>query len=134
MENKLVCRKCNGPHLTIKCGKEKEPNKIESQIKVDTYKSYEKPRTYDEKPRLYRGRGYKCKILNLPSDITENELMELLYEWGHLISVHVKCYNEYSIAFIEFKYEDEIDYLVKALDKTPFDRCIINVEKLIETN
>lgn len=129
MESKLVCRKCNGPHLTIKCGKDKELSKIESQIKIEpTYKSY------DDKPKLYRGRGYKCKILNLPSDITEAELMELLYEWGHLISVHVKCYNEYSIAFIEFKYEDEIDYFVRALDKTPFDSCIINIEKLINTN
>jgi hypothetical protein len=129
MENKLVCRKCSGPHLTIKCGKEKEPSKIEQQIKPERER-----RDIDEKPRLYRGRGYKCKIQNLPPDITENELMELLYDWGHLISVHVKSYNEFAIAFIEFKFEDEIDYFVRALDKTAFDHSIINVEKLVEIN
>lgn len=168
MDNKLICRKCGGPHITIKCGKEAN-NKVESQIKIiddltkTRYQSkndkpenrWQKPehqtqskpndynqdnkynnkqdnrnKTEDTKPKLYKGRGYKCKIVNLPNDITENELMELLYEWGHMISVNIKHTQDFAIGFVEFKFEEEIDYLIKALDKTPFDYNIITLEKM----
>ena len=32
VENKVVCRKCGGPHFTIKCGKEKQPEHVSKPI------------------------------------------------------------------------------------------------------
>ena len=54
MDQKLVCRKCQGNHLTIKCGKTQD---IDSNRK---YKKYEK--------------SFTIKISKLPLDITKKEL------------------------------------------------------------
>jgi RNA recognition motif-containing protein len=107
----IKCRKCGGPHLTIKCGK----NDIEVK---ETFK------------KEYSRKSYKVKIANLPSDMTQDELSSLLKDWGHINRVSVKNYPDSSYSIIEFKFEDEVDYFIEALNSTPFDKQIINVTKL----
>ena len=198
MENtkKLVCRKCAGEHLTVKCGKEsttkigtsnKSETTIETQSSIQVplkkeyikteFKEIERPRrtniTKDEnedsdsekKPRWEKKTGsreagsreagsretgsrenrrsgdnifrerrplHKVKMSNLPPDMAEEELLELLYDWGNVIRMRVLNYNQNSTAYIEFKNQDEADYLVKALDKTPFEHIMISVERLYD--
>ena len=45
--------------------------------------------------------------------------------WGHIIKIRLNAYEESSTAYIEFGYEDEANYFVKALDKTPFDYLLL---------
>jgi hypothetical protein len=180
MENtkKLVCRKCGGEHLTVKCGKEISKTTTESKPEPTTetsppvpfkkeyikteFKESEKPRRVniikddnedsdsEKKPRWRKESGqndnrrsgdnnfrerrplHKVKMSNLPQDMTEEELLELLYDWGNVIRMRVLNYNLNSTAYIEFKNQDEADYLVKALDKTPFEHIMLSVERLYD--
>ena len=163
---KLVCRKCSGEHLTIKCGKEAKPSVIENKlaevvkpvesndsngkkefVKKDYVKKefvkteYNKFKNQNQngldeeqevrKPRERRPL-HKVKMSNLPNDMTDDELLELLYEWGNVIRLRVLNYKDNSTAYIEFKTEEEADYLVKALDRTPFEYIMLDVSRLNE--
>jgi RNA recognition motif-containing protein len=189
MENtntkKLICRKCGGEHLTVKCGKEatnntgsksevtsvtqsSSPVTLKKEYVKTEFKESEKPRRInkvndtneedsdsEKKPRWRKDGGpresgqndnrrsgdnnfrerrplHKVKMSNLPQDMTEEELLELLYDWGNVIRMRVLNYNQNSTAYIEFKNQDEADYLVKALDKTPFEHIMISVERLYD--
>jgi hypothetical protein len=46
-EPKLVCRKCQGPHLTIKCGK--ETKSVIENIIIESSNNDLKPVTYQKK-------------------------------------------------------------------------------------
>ncbi len=154
--NKIVCRKCGGPHFTIKCGKEKnqettatvaessndiKPNKIdntESKPKND-YKSKDheyknsdnKDNRHNDRPRKqYFKTTYRVKISDLPIDMTEEEMMELTSEWGHIVRIRVLNYPESSTSYVDFGYEEEADYFVKAIDKTPFEFVIISAMRV----
>ena len=70
------------------------------------------------------------KISELPSDLKELELMELLYDWGDIVYLKVINYDTNSVAFIDFKFEVHADYFIKALHKTLFEYLIISVIKL----
>ena len=199
MENngpKLVCRKCQGSHLTIKCGKESKSvieniiNKTEEQI-FNKHEEYQKP--YERKDKdinisNYRGKYesgfknkdlnnkdfnnkdfknkdfknkdfknkdfknndhkhndykyndhkqdrrplHKVKMSNLPVDMSEEELYELLYEWGHVVRMRLLNYESNSTAYIEFKDKEPADYIVEALDKTPFEHIMLDVERLYD--
>ena len=142
MEQKIVCRKCQGNHLTIKCGKE-GPSVIEKTTQVESPR--EKPtininnrftnnNKFDNNNRFNNTirKLYKAKMTNLPIDIFEEELRDLLSDWGDLARLKVLNYEESSTAYIEFYKEDQIDYLIQALHKTPFDSRIIDLEKLLE--
>lgn len=74
---------------------------------------------------------YKVKISYLPIDIFEPELNNLLTNWGNICKVKLLNYNEYSNAYIDFYNEEEADYFVEALHKTPFEHEIISVEKIL---
>jgi hypothetical protein len=165
MENKttepktgsLVCRKCSGPHLTIKCGKDKViidktlENKQKPEIKgrktyselrelngsKDTQKTEEntynqtQPVTYDTiierdrtKKKFFKS-TYRVKLSNLPTDMTEEEMMELTCDWGNIVRIKLLSYEESSTAYIDFGYMDEATYFVEAIDKTPFDYLIL---------
>jgi len=163
---KLVCRKCGGEHLTIKCGKEAKPSVIENKLAEVTkpvesndtngkkeffkkdyvkkefvktefkkFKNKNKEGSDEEqeerKPRERRPL-HKVKMSNLPNDMTDDELLELLYEWGNVIRLRVLNYQDNSTAYIEFKTEEEADYLVKALDRTPFEYIMLDVSRLHE--
>jgi hypothetical protein len=163
----IKCRKCGGPHLTIKCGKSNEGLKLIEKIekinisysKTDIKESiseknttrcekielrcektetkygrhetsYEKTEFKYEKTAYIPKKIYKIKIANLPIDITQYEILDLLKNWGHITNVNIKNYNDSSIAVLEFKFEDEMEYFIDALDSTPFEHQIISIIKL----
>ena len=147
MDNKLICRKCQGNHLTIKCGKEK-PSIIEETTHIEPrnpeighhadkphYDKSSRPH-YDKSTRPHydkqNKKNYKVKMSNLPTDVSEEELRNLLYDWGHLSRIKVLNYDESSTAYLEFNEEEEVDYLIQALNKTAFDNRIINLDKLLD--
>jgi RNA recognition motif-containing protein len=112
--NKLIkCRKCGANHLTIKCGKNKNTENM-------VYK------------KIYNDKTYKIKILNLPSDFKYSEISEFAKDWGHIIKINTKNFDNNSMAIIEFKYECEAEYFIRALDNTPFEHHILNVLKIDE--
>ena len=197
MENtgpKLVCRKCKGLHLTIKCGKETKSvieniiNKSENQV-FNKHEEYQKPyerrdnsisnphvkyesgfknrdfknkdfKNEDFKNKDFNNKDYKhndhkhndhkhndhkhndhkqdrrplhkVKMSNLPVDMSEEELYELLYEWGHVVRMRLLNYESNSTAYIEFKEKEPADYIVEALDKTPFEHIMLDVERLYD--
>jgi hypothetical protein len=158
IENKVVCRKCRGPHFTIKCGKEKQPeenkksddktqdkfNKHDKHLDTNGKKSWSgsgdrndrdiKPR-YEDSNRTFEKRPYfkityRVKLSDLPIDMTEEEMMELTCNWGHVVRIRVLNYTESSVAYIDFGYEEEADYFVKAIDKTPFEFLVISAQRV----
>jgi hypothetical protein len=110
----LQCRKCGGPHITIKCGKIEEPKKQVIEQK--------------QKSNYRKNKVYTIKINNLPEDMSENEMQELTYDWGHIKNIKIIKYNKISVAYVDFEYLEEAEYFVKALDKTPFEYMILEVK------
>jgi hypothetical protein len=127
----LTCRKCRGPHLTIKCGKE-----IISKTNEQVYTDFEdKPhKEMDKKPyhtqsdnkRTYFKTTYRVKLSCLPQDIDEEELMHMTCDWGHIVRLKVLNYEDNSVAYIDFGYEEEADYFIEAVDKTPFEYMVLS--------
>ena len=113
MSRKLVCRKCGGKHLTIKCGKEKKKNIFEEKTKKNSYKK----KNYDRKKR---NNFTKVKISNLPNDITVKELKNLIEEdeWGDIGRVKVLTYDTTTLAYVDFYYRNEAEYFEKCIDRT----------------
>ena len=139
MDNKLIkCRKCGGNHLTIKCGKEKkleiQTHDYSSDTKTNDFKLEIQTNMHNFKSdtREYNGKRYKVKILNLPNNIEYNEISEFAKDWGHVLKINTKNFDNSSIAVIEFKYEIEADYFINALDNTPFEHYILKVIKIEE--
>ena len=141
-DNKIICRKCKGPHFTIKCGKEKkatepihnpihEPNMDKKEFSKETREPNEfKNRHKQFERRPYFKTTYRVKISELPNDMTEEEMMELTCDWGHVVKVKVLCYHESATAYIDFGYEEEADYFIKAIDKTPFEYLLISAQRV----
>ena len=159
--NKIVCRKCGGPHFTIKCGKEaieekkdtietekkdyKSNNNHDYKSNNHDYKSNNhdyKSNNHDYKNNTFERRErkqyfkttYRVKLADLPIDMSEEEMMELTSEWGHIVRIRVLNYNESSVAYIDFGYEEEADYFVKAIDKTPFGMILISSTRVESYN
>jgi hypothetical protein len=136
-ENTIKCRKCGGPHFTIKCGKESKPNiflnvndniennQIENVNNTINNTNNNTRLKFDNKK--YIKKTFTVKISELPNDITEREIMELTYDWGNIVKIKVLNYSENSVAYIDFKFEDQADYFIKALHKTKFEYLILNV-------
>lgn len=122
MSTKLVCRKCQGNHLTIKCGKEKKKETPKTQVKK-TYKS--SSRTDRHKPK----ENFCVKISNLPSDVTLKEMTDLILPWSPKKGISRINFNksEDKICYIDFHYKDEADYFINALNKTKFDYLLLDV-------
>lgn len=165
MENKtpepktgaLVCRKCSGPHLTIKCGKDKIIDPItEPKAEIKGRKTYselrelnsisdknkdltKEPATYDDiierdriKKKSFKS-TYRVKLSNLPTDMTEEEIMELTCDWGHIVRIKLLTYEESATVYIDFGYMDEATYFVEAIDKTPFEYLILSAS-IVDSN
>ena len=145
--NKIICRKCCGPHFTIKCGKEKEKEVIIEQTKIIIPPDNKLPKinefvnkqsfskdNYSEKPirhERYNSRiTYRVKLSELPRDMSEEELMELTAEWGHIVRIKVINYDENSVAYIDFGFEDESVYFIEAIDKTPFESLLLSATRV----
>lgn len=122
METKklIVCRKCGGNHLTIKCGKLPTPipeiTQNKQHFKNNKYKQYEQQ---SQTPTT-------IKMSNLPTDFREHEIKNIIYNWGHINRCKVINYDEETVIFIEFGYKEEAEYFVNAFDKTPFSNVLIN--------
>ena len=125
-ENKIICRKCGGPHFTTKCGKEKK--KVEP-IQSDNLDNSNHINNSKER-RQYFKITFRVKVSELPTNMTEEEMIILSCDWGHIIRLRVINYNESSVAYIDFGYEEEADYFIKAIDKTPFESLIISAQKV----
>lgn len=120
MSQLIKCKKCGGPHITLKCGKEKQ---VLPAI-VDKYQSYTpRQQTYDKRKIT------TVRISNLPNDMTVEELTDLVSEWGRFGRVNISNYENKS-GFIDFHYRDEAEYFVGAIDRTPFDSLIIRADIL----
>ena len=63
--------------------------------------------------------------------MTQEEVEELMAEWGQTYRIKVNNYDDCSTVYVDFKYEVEADHFIKALNKTVFDNVIISVEKVI---
>ena len=138
VQAKVACRKCGGPHFTIKCGKESDKNKSDGlknpdKNKSDGSKNPDKKFRFNDKPyekKPYFKTTYRVKISELPTDMTEEEMMELTCNWGHLVRIRVINYSDSSVAYIDFGYEEEADYFVKAIDKTTFQFLVISAQRV----
>ena len=138
VQAKVACRKCGGPHFTIKCGKESDKNKFDGSKNIDKNKSDgsknpDKKFRFNDKPyekKPYFKTTYRVKISELPTDMTEEEMMELTCDWGHLVRIRVINYSDSSVAYIDFGYEEEADYFVKAIDKTTFQFLVISAQRV----
>ena len=138
----IKCRKCGGPHVTLKCGKEKQDlNTVLNNYDIKTNdtpyhnrnnirshdNNYHNMKIHDMSKRIDKRKIVVIKISNLPEDITVNELNELVGEWGKIGRINISAYDN-TTCYIDFYFKDEADYFIKAIDKTPFDNLILNVE------
>jgi len=125
----IKCRKCGGPHVTLKCGKEKQDlttildNKFSIPKQEETTNNNHK-HNYTEK--IDKRKIVTVKISNLPQDITILELNELVSEWGKIGRINFNYDN--TTCYIDFYFKDEAEYFKKAIDKTPFDNLILSVD------
>ena len=108
----------------------------------DNKRSYKK-KTFNKKSSSNRNfSSYMVRISNLPDDITDLELKNLIrfdytdnnektYRCNWDIG---KCFimnNKYGFTgMIDFKIEAQAKYVVESLDKTPFANQILKVELL----
>ncbi len=143
MASLIKCRKCGGPHVTIKCGKETQnlDTVLENKFKIDNNNNnnYNYNKTHHNNHNNYHKNHHNMsqkidkrkivviKISNLPDDITVPELNELVGEWGKIGRINISNYDN-TTCYIDFYFEDEALYFIKAIDKTPFDNVILNVE------
>lgn len=143
LDHKIVCRKCQKNHFTAKCTSGENqlqshaPDKGTQYVRTPAPSSKPRhgsgdPHQMRPKHRQYFKTTYRVKISSLPLDITEEEVMELTNEWGHIVRANVLNYpdSNSSNAYIDFGYEEEADYFVKALDRTPFEMLVIGVSRV----
>jgi len=136
--NKIICRKCGGPHFTIKCGKEKVIDPIIKPLEKEpenNHPTQNLPKVnFIDKPikreRYHSKVTYRVKLSELPRDVSEEELMELTSEWGHIVKIKVINYDENSVAYIDFGFEDEATYFIEAIDKTPFESLLLSATRV----
>ena len=149
----IVCKKCSGNHLTLKCGKETKPLLNMNSVKVNNmsqesntshgsnmkhgsnnikqgsnmkhnFQSSNNTNNYFEKRK-----DVTVKLSNLPDDITQNELEGLMEEWGSIGRINISTF-ENKTGFINFHFKAEADYFIEAVDRTPFDNMIIRAEHI----
>jgi len=91
---------------------------------------YNKKRYNNKFNNKQKYQGYSVKMSNMPQDITFSEMKHLISEWGQIIKINInKNYEDEKIVYVDFKFRNERDYFIKALNKTKFDNFIINVDK-----
>ncbi len=136
MTSLIKCRKCGGPHVTLRCGKETTDTSLIGENNNNSSNKHFGDKQHDkqhykqhDKQFIDKRKIVTVRINNLPDDITVEELHELVSEWGMIGRINISSYESKS-GFIDFYNMNEAEYFVKALDRTPFDRLIIRVEIL----
>lgn len=130
MASLIKCRKCGGPHVTLKCGKEKQDLNIVLDNKFTKVENKVDTKNYNN-VRIDKRKIAVVKISNLPDDITVNELNELVSEWGKIGRINISSYDN-TTCYIDFYFENEALYFIKAIDRTPFDKNILSVELIVK--
>ena len=135
MTMQIKCRKCNGPHFTVKCGQEEiiNNNSVKKQLEniISTNNITNNNNNYNNNNNNnYNINTFKIKITDLPNDITDREMSNLLYEWGETRKLKVLNYNDNSVVYVEFLSEIHAKHFIKALHKTIFDRMVISITLL----
>ena len=126
----IVCKKCGGPHVTIRCGKESKPIEVKVDEPNNNYKKNDRFRTFDKSFNKLNGDKRKImtvRLSHLPDDITFEELERLMKPWGHIGRINLNNFENKS-GFIDFNFKDEADYFIKAIDRTTFGHNIIRAE------
>ena len=131
----IVCKKCSGNHLTLKCGKESKLVLNMNSTKVDKVsQGYDNTRQNSNNTRQNSNNSYfekrkdiTVKLSNLPDDITQNELEYLMEEWGSIGRINISAF-ENKTGFINFHFQNEAEYFIQAIDRTNFDSMIIRAE------
>jgi RNA recognition motif-containing protein len=136
----IKCRKCGGPHVTLKCGKDKQDLTVILETQFPPKESNHSNNhsnnhnnhnhnnhVHNHGHAIDKRKIVTVRMSNLPDDITVPELNELVCQWGKIGRINISAYENKS-GFIDFYYMDEAEYFIKALDKTPFDHLILNVE------
>ena len=135
MASLIKCRKCGGPHVTLKCGKEKQDldkvleNTFTPKYQTQSNQSYQTNHKHDLGRKIDKRKIVVIRIANLPSDITVPELNELVSEWGKIGRINISNYDN-TTCYIDFYFKDEAEYFIKAIDKTPFDNLILSVNMM----
>jgi RNA recognition motif-containing protein len=135
----IKCRKCGGPHVTLKCGKEKQDlttilDEKFAQPIINHHNNHRNDNHYhDRSEKIDKRKIVTVRISNLPSDITVPELNELVSEWGKIGRININNYDN-TICYIDFYFKDEADYFIKSIDKTPFDNVILNADIMDKNN
>ena len=133
MSNNIICRKCVGNHFTTKCDREQElsnknigitSNNNRYNRDNNNYNKNKNNNNYD-KEEIYR-----LQISNLPLNMTNSEMKELLNGWGNINKIKVINYEETSVAYIDFKNKEQSEYFINALDRTIFDNMIVYVNSV----
>ncbi len=154
MSNNIICRKCGGNHFTAKCGKDNnnnEPrpnnndearnNKNDNNKVINDSNNIRFNNNNNNNIRFndnFRKTNYKknteiifrVQMSNLPLDMTETEMKDLLYRWGEVTKIKVINYEETSVAYIDFKYKEQSEHFINALDKTSFDNNTIYINSV----
>ena len=102
----------------------KNNNKDDRNDKFNKSNRNDKNDRFEKRP--YFKVTYRVKITDLPTDIYEEEMILLLCDWGHIVKVRVINYPESSTAYIDFGYEEEANYFISAIDKTPFEYTLLS--------
>lgn len=122
---KLICRKCKGDHLTIKCSLRNNKSNI-----FNKSKNFNKSNINN----FYK----KClvKIYPLPEDLYKKELIDLLSQWGPIGKVNLKKerFSKLQSATIEFLRKSQGLKAIYQLNDTNFDFLKIKVEELNTKN
>jgi hypothetical protein len=138
----IVCRKCGGNHLTIKCGSEQKKeikkevieNKQKYQNDKDNYKSKSSNNFRNKTVRKVNKPSYEkysVLISNLPDDLELINLQYMMMDWGKIGNINLKySQDKGKICYIDFYNKDHKDYFIKALDKTPVGYNIINITSI----
>ena len=136
----VKCRKCGGPHVTLKCGKEKQDlttildNKFALPKKEENNNyRYNNNHKHNYNSNIDKRKIVTIRISNLPSDITVPELNSLVSEWGRIGRINLNNYDN-TTCYIDFYFKDEAEYFLKAIDKTPFDNLILTVDIMNSNN
>ena len=134
----IKCRKCGGPHVTLKCGKEKQDLTTILDAKftqpiINNNNNRNDNHYHNRSDKIDKRKIITVRISNLPSDITVPELNELVGEWGKIGRININNYDN-TICYIDFYFKDEADYFIKAIDKTPFDNLILNLDIMEKNN